>query len=202
MLSPSAGKMAKKPAPRSKKYWTEEEVHILERLWGTFSVKTIGKRIGRTDVAVVTKACLLKLGPPGRGTKRMTVLCRESGYHPHQIQYAAKNLGLELQYSADTRIQDRHLRQYRQYAITEEQEEEILAYLNKKPDGERLYCNAPGHRTKNGVWGVGNKPPCCDECKTTARPHRGKGLCGNCIQRRIRKNAKLKKWAEKVGLGE
>ena len=123
---------------------------------------------------------------PHGGTKSLYQLCRESGYHPNQIRYALKNLGMALQHKFDTR-HPKQRKVYRQYAISFEQEEAIIAYLAKHPDGERVYCNAPGHRTKTGEWGVGNKPPCCLDCGRADRKHRGRGLCGTCLMRDLRR---------------
>lgn len=171
-------------------FWTEEETRLLSFLWGSVATRTISRRLGRTVTAVVDKAYRMGLGRPSRGTKSLNRLCRETGYHPQQIRYAITNLGLMLQHTPDTRLPSAKPRQYRHHAITFEQEEAILDYLKQHPDGERVYCTTPGHRTKQGVWGVGNKPAACLRCQRTDRPHRGKGFCGTCLRADQRHKAK------------
>lgn len=171
---------------RANRHWTPAEKKMLALLWGTMSVVPLSKKLGRSVDSIVNRARQMGLGSPSRGTKPLNQLCRESGYHPKQIRYALKNLGMALQYKFDTR-HPKEPRVYRQYAITFDQEEAILAYLAKHPDGSPVYCNAPGYRTKEGQWGVGKKPPACLDCKRTDRPHRGHGLCGTCHTRARRK---------------
>ena len=44
------------------KRWTDEEIHILQELWGTKSISYIAKKLNRTPVSVHRKAERLKLG--------------------------------------------------------------------------------------------------------------------------------------------
>ena len=171
---------------RANRHWTPAEKKMLALLWGTMSVVPLSKKLGRSVDSIVNRARQMGLGSPSRGTKPLNQLCRESGYHPKQIRYALKNLGMALQYKFDTR-HPKEPRIYRQYAISFEQEEAILAYLAKHPDGSPVYCNAPGYRTKQGQWGVGNKPPACLDCGRTDRPHRGRGFCSSCHMRDLRR---------------
>ena len=172
---------------RQFKRWSEEELSLLSFLWGSVSTKIISRRLGRTVTAILNMAYRLDLGPPSRGMKSLNRFCRETGYHPQQVRYALLNLGLMLHHTPDTRPPDSGPRKYRHHAITFEQEEAILEYLSKHPDGEPVYCNQAGHKTKQGVWGVGNKPERCLDCQRTDRPHRGHGLCGTCHRRSLRK---------------
>lgn len=47
---------------RSKTKWTKQEETYLVENWGTISVKTIAKKLGRSEDAVVVKKCRLRLG--------------------------------------------------------------------------------------------------------------------------------------------
>ena len=178
--------MKQSQTQRAHKHWTTAEEKTLSQLWGVLSAKQLGQRLNRSIDSVISRSTRMKLGPPSRGTKALTTLCRESGYHPGQIRYAIHNLGMLLQHKLDMRRPGTESH-YRQYAISFEQEEAILAYLAKHPDGERVYCNQPGHRTKLGQWGVGNKPPACIECNRTDRIHRAHGMCGTCHMRQYRR---------------
>ena len=51
-----------KPTPRAKKNWTPEEEAYLQDKWGTLSVSTIAKNLGRSIDAVVVKSQRLRLG--------------------------------------------------------------------------------------------------------------------------------------------
>lgn len=51
-----------KPAPRAKKNWTPEEEAYLQDKWGTLSVSTIAKNLGRSIDAVVVRSQRLRLG--------------------------------------------------------------------------------------------------------------------------------------------
>lgn len=171
---------------RACRHWTAAEEKTLSQLWGVLSAKNLGERLGRSVDAIISRANRMGLGAPSRGTKALTTLCRETGYHPGQIRYAMRNLDMNLQFKVDMRRPGQES-VYRQYAITFEQEEAILAYLAQHPDGERVYCNQPGHRTKLGQWGVGDKPPACLVCHRTDRIHRAHGMCGTCHMRLYRR---------------
>ena len=170
---------------RAHKRWSGAEDRLLTMLWGTVATKTVAKKLTRSTFSVVSRSTRLGLGSPSRGTKSMAQFCRETGYFPRQIHCVLKNLGLTPHHKIDTSPGKKN-RVYRQFAITFEQEEAILAYFRKHPDGERIYCTLPGYRTKTGQWGVGNKPPVCHGCKRNDRPHRARGLCGACHMREFR----------------
>jgi hypothetical protein len=170
---------------RSHKHWSEDEDKQLLFFWGTMTVATLAAKLDRSPFAVVSRATKLKLGSPSRGTKSMNQFCRETGYFPRQIHVVMKNLGMLAQYKIDTDPSRKRF-QFRQFAISFDQEEAILEYLRKHPDSERIYCELPGYRTKMGKWGVGNKPPACLDCNRNDRPHRARGLCGACVMRQLR----------------
>lgn len=178
--------MKRSQTRRAHKFWTHAEEKTLSRFWGVLSARQLGGRLGRSVDAIISRANRMGLGPPSRGTKALTALCRESGYNPGQIRYAIQNLGMVLHHKLDMRRTDAP-GIYRQYAISFDQEEAVLAYLARHPDGERIYCHQPGHRTRLGQWGVGDKPPACLGCARTDRRHQARGLCGTCHMRQYRR---------------
>lgn len=50
-------------APRGKKQWTPEEEAYLSDSWGTKSIKTLAKNLGRSEQAVIVRAQRLGCGP-------------------------------------------------------------------------------------------------------------------------------------------
>lgn len=171
---------------RANKRWTPNEEKILLINWGSMSISNIAKKLERSIDSVVCRSHYMKLGSPSRGTKSMKQFCQETGYYNRQVEYAATNLGITLSYRISTKNKHGKVA-YRQYAISYDQEQALIKYLTNKPDGERLYCNKPGHRTKKGVWGIGNKPESCVSCKRNDKIHRARGMCGACYKRHMDK---------------
>lgn len=62
-----------KPAPRAGKNWTPEEEAYLQDKWGTLSVSTIAKNLGRSIDAVVVRSQHLKLGSHLASDARISV---------------------------------------------------------------------------------------------------------------------------------
>ena len=48
---------------RQRRKWTQEEYDYLQEKWGTLSLKTIAKKLGRTENAILIKVHRLGLGP-------------------------------------------------------------------------------------------------------------------------------------------
>ena len=49
--------------PNAKKVWTKEEEEYLSEKWGTASLKSIAKKLGRSENAVIVRIQRLGLGP-------------------------------------------------------------------------------------------------------------------------------------------
>lgn len=58
----SLGLVRRKPAVMGSRTWTPEEITYLSENWGTVSVKTMCKRLQRTEAAIITKSQKLGLG--------------------------------------------------------------------------------------------------------------------------------------------
>lgn len=58
----SLGLVRRKPAVMGSRTWTPEEITYLRENWGTVSVKTMCKRLQRTEAAIITKSNKLGLG--------------------------------------------------------------------------------------------------------------------------------------------
>ena len=54
--------------------WTKEEVAYLEDSWGTYSIKRIAKKLGRTVTAIKLKANRIGLSDPRLHFNGLTVL--------------------------------------------------------------------------------------------------------------------------------
>jgi len=172
---------------RAFKAWSDVEVDKLSFWWGVFSIQTIAKRLGRTPAGVSEKARKTKLGAFAQDTISMREFVRLSGYEDSRILASAEAIGIKLQ-----RIgvgNPKRPKAKRAYAITEEQQEKLLAHFAEHPN--TFYPNKPGSgKTTQGVWGIGRKPPQCLDCKRNDRPHYSKGLCDGCYQKVMRSNRK------------
>lgn len=118
-----------------------------------------------------------KLGLTDWDEETLLGIARESGYAVSRLKTAAKWLKLTL-YKPSGAGEQPHV-----HRVTQAQKEQLLAFLREKPDGVRLLAPS-GKMTPAGVWGIGVKPPCCLDCKTTDRPHRAGGRCMRCYQKR------------------
>lgn len=187
-----AERKKRKGMANHKRPWTVEDTRQLEFLWGDISIERIAKRLGRTVVGVRVRAIRLHLGPMGRGTKGLTTLYQESGYARSAIMGAAKILGIQIR-----RRRAAHGRgnpNLRSYAITEDQEMEILAWLRARPDGARVEVRQQG-RPRLPPWGAGTRPEACVDCGEKEKPCRGFGRCERCYSReRMRRRRAKAAW--------
>lgn len=167
--------------------WTREEVHKLIYEWGLKDLEALGTMLGRTAQAIAERARKLKLGPPARSSKTMNQVARESGYSLSRLWNAVELLRLDIR--RRRRMDPRQPRRTHHFDVSVDQEVAILNFLRKQPDGLRLFGTTKG-KTRNGVWGIGKKPPACLRCRTKKRPHCARGLCDNCYawQRRRRRS--------------
>lgn len=161
--------------------WTAAEDDRLSFWWGSVSAATIGKRLGRTPGAVISRGCkVLKLGPPRRGWLSMVDIERRSGFSRKQIIRAAKRARVQLRRQPDYHGNMRRVsKKWKNYAISHEAAERIIAELLKRPSVRH-------HESMRGEWGGPRKPDTCRDCETTDRPHCARGLCTNCYERRRR----------------
>lgn len=85
-----------------KKHWTpEEETYLMEK-WGTLSIPTIAKNLGRTVDAIKIRASKLHLGPVLMGgdyvtfSQLMLAMTGRSKYHTYQMKSWIENRGLPV----------------------------------------------------------------------------------------------------------
>lgn len=167
---------------RNKKHWTTEEVKYLRWNWGTTPVAGLAKYLDRSKIAVIRKAASLQLGGVKRGRKGLRQLARETGYALSTLLIAIENMGVNLRHvDRGDRVKVRH----RHVVIDLDQEMEILAYLREKGGRARLFRDT-SLLTERGTWGIGKKPPQCEGCGKSDRPHYAKGKCKVCYNRTFR----------------
>ncbi len=172
--------------------WTKADEKQLWFFWGSFSLPTIAKKLKRSQHAVAMKARALGIGAPSRATISLSGFSRETGYSITRIRWAAEQLGLCLH--RVPKSDPRQKKHPRKFGIEEEQQQAILAFLKKVPDGQRIY-RAGGKKSAKGVWGVGQKPPGCFGCTRTDIPHYALGLCKVCYLRPFKQDWYKKKKA-------
>jgi len=154
--------------------WSTDEKKTLARLWPK-GLKRCVNALGRSVPAVRAQA--FKLGLTDWVEDTLLAVSKETGYACSRLKTAAKWLKIKLHKPSGSGKAP-HV-----HRITQEQKDQILAFLREKPDGVRLLAPT-GQMTPAGVWGVGMKPPCCVDCETTTRPHRANGRCMPCYQKR------------------
>jgi len=164
--------------PTPKRPWTLQDDRKLLFGWGVIPLAQLAKSLNRTKTAVTHRAVTRKLGGLRRGHKSLARLSRDSGYARAVLTKVAATLGIHFRRfeRGDRRYKTTNLRGI---AVTYDQEERILQYLR---DNRHLHWHyAPGSKRSNGgVWGTGQKPPCCNRCKKTEKPHYAKGFCHPC----------------------
>ena len=168
-----------------KRRWTKKEENLLVFYWGEKSREWIAKKLDRT-IAACTKRMLELTGSRsikrGRWTQRQ--LAEHCGFQIRQIVWAVKRLQLNVRQPPKKRT-DKQAKKKRPWdnsawLINDEQADQIIYWLTR-PRWERT-----------------NTYPCCTECGTSERPHRGKGLCGRCdgrLRARRKRQAALDKAA-------
>ncbi|MFA5383970.1 MAG: hypothetical protein WC364_04800 [Eubacteriales bacterium] len=69
--------------------WTEEEINLLSNLWGSMMLKTIAKKLGRTQCSVVLKAQRLGLGATKLADGKITarLLAKTLGIDVHAVTH-------------------------------------------------------------------------------------------------------------------
>lgn len=192
--------------------WTEDEIRYLQWNWGPGDMRKVVKHLGRSHVSVEKKAVELKLGGVRRGIKTLHQLSRDTGYARSTLEIAASNIGLKFHrtFRGGKNPKDRP----RDFAITFEQEEQIIAYLTATRH-HKMCFRKDGLRSPAGEWGVGRKPAQCKRCKRTSKPHYAKGQCRPCYntlikqsdprrdeQRRLRQQSMEQRQAERLRLRE
>lgn len=140
----------------------------------------IAKKLGRSEESIKCRAQQLGLGAASRGTMSLQQFAKKSGFSTFKIVTAAKQLGLKLRRAL--RSEPWQKKRIHRFAISDEQQEELLAYMLQK---NRVYKKT-GKKTDAGLWGVGIKPACCVRCFRNDRPHYARGFCAPCYQYQLK----------------
>ena len=85
------------------KTWTQEEINYLVENWGTVNVKSIAKKLGRTENAVLIKKCKLRLGPFCESgdyvaVNQLSHVVTGSNWNSYRMISWVKNRGFPLRY--------------------------------------------------------------------------------------------------------
>ena len=165
--------------------WKHADDKLLSQLWGAYGIVMIARQLGRTPCSIAKRAARNKLGPSLRGSMSLGQFVTQSGYARSRIKNAASRLGLQLRRSK--RMSEkiprggRKGKKGRRILVGDEQQDAILAYLAKIPDGEHVWSGRTGH-TRAMDWGTGGKPAACLKCAKTDRAHKAKGICKRCYR--------------------
>lgn len=152
--------------------------------WGRIDLATIAVELRRTVSAVCMRARRLGLRRP---TKSIPAFAKEHGYTVSRVRWAIKHSDVRLKRVPRSDPRQKNKRGHH-FMLTEVQQRALLSFLRAHPRGERI-LGTTGGKTLRGVWGIGNKPTCCRECSTSARPHFAKGYCKKCY-------VKVYKWKQ------
>lgn len=151
--------------------------------WGSASVGTIARRLGRTPRAIVDRAKRLRLPAPRSGSESITALANRTGYSRSRIRGAMERLGIGARRQVTTtHLEHAGKRQRgrgRRTALTEGEVRQILDFLAAYPDGKRIL------RAVQGQWGSPNhrggfKPDACIDCERNDVPYWAGGRCRRC----------------------
>lgn len=150
--------------------------------WGTLTVTTIAKKLGRTPKGVVERAKRTGLGVASRGTWTMMALVAHLGYCDRAIKTAAKRAGVNLSWqrapTTTLRPDGTHAPGASKFALDDDDVEAIVAELQAAPHNRVM-------ASLSGEWATGRKPVACLDCGTSERPHFARGLCRRCYSRAL-----------------
>lgn len=162
--------------------WTPAEVKYLEDNWGGCGADKIAKALDRSTHSVISMARARGLGAANRGRLTPFYIESEFGYGRERVLKACDHLKISLRRAlVDAHVTGSRASRRRAY-IPDERLEELLQFLAKWPDGERLF-STKGRKTSINMWGTGGKPPACKACGRADLPHRLRGWCVKCASR-------------------
>lgn len=151
-------------------YWTKGEISILEQLVGNASYSTLQKRLqGRSLESIKKKARQLGF-TLSRGTWTLNRVMQETGYNWKQIYRARDVLNQYWRRATETKAK------HGKFLITDEQALEIMDYLKRE---HYPFTSRYGQPTLR--WS--RYHTICSSCKSTKRPHYGRGMCESCWKR-------------------
>lgn len=165
--------------------WTKHEEQTLRARWGTLNISTLARILRRTPDAVTQKAKRMSLV-----NRALTLreFARSENVPTSKVYWAMEQRELHI-----TRVYSvRNKRLSNRMFLTPEQQDSLASLIRAHPRGRILRLDSK--KTPKGMWGVGIKPSCCEECKTIERPHFAKGRCKRCYVR-------LYKWMQSARRG-
>jgi len=166
--------------PRSKTRWTTDDVTVLVDGWCDDHIEIIAGKLGRTLNAVWLKAREMRLGGASSRYTSLTKASMATGWAMTTILRAAESLGIELHRLPRTHPNPKG-RRGRNYGITDEQLDAIVAYLRARSAG-RVRIDW----SRTGEWGGPNKPEGCRLCGRSEVRHYARGLCRRCYGVQLR----------------
>lgn len=171
----STSRQGKRFKDRHNTKWTPEEDKLLRTLWGEVSLRTISKRLGRTQNAVQERAFNLKLGAPSQGRIALDKF-RAMGYPADRVRNAITILGIVLEPTPCSSPRKAGVRPQRR--LTDEQAQMVIDFLGSIPDAVPLGRNGPIYPASE--WGVSGRPAVCSNHGGADVPHGADGLCRRC----------------------
>lgn len=167
--------------PNHNKPWSPEDEKQLSWDWGTYPLSKLAEQFGRTPMAVWRKADAMGLGRANRGHMTVSAFARYTGFTPEKIRKSARALRLNLRRGLASEPGAKRDRT-RDIVIDDEQQEKLIEFMMAHPF---VFANeGPDAKlTRQGVWGIGKKPPACLRCQKTTKPHFAKGYCRACYNK-------------------
>lgn len=164
--------------------WKPDELRLVEREWGVAGVKELARQLERTERAVAEQAKRMGLGAPNRGRTTPFTIQQQYGYHSTRVLKACEHLGISFRraLSGPGVVDRRKAKGPRRRYVPEDRLQELLEFLARWPDGQRLF-SPKGVRTGSMMWGTGGKPLACRCCGRSDLAHRSRGWCVNCAGR-------------------
>lgn len=166
------------PQPgRPGRRWLPEDDRWLRASWGKYDLPRLAQALGRSPSSITERARKLELE---RKTLTLQAFARRFDLATSEVYWAIKKSGMKV--DRVTRSDPRQILHHGKHlAITQEQQEVLLLLIRTRPRGRLLRLDSK--KTPKGMWGVGMKPKCCNECETAERPHHAKGYCKSCYVR-------------------
>ncbi len=165
-----------KPRRRAEK-WTKSQDSLLRIKWGAVSLETIAENLDRSETSVAARAYHLGLRRPSQGRVSITDF-RAMGYAYDRVKNAIAILGIKVEPTPRCSARSRRTRAQRR--LTDEQAEQVLAFLRTVPDA--LPLRKTGIVYPASEWGVGGRPPACVTHGGTDIEHQANGQCVRCYK--------------------
>lgn len=131
-LAASGAARTRKPKQRGYKYWTQEEDRLLLRLWGKCGVRTIRKKIKRTEPSIYQRARRLGLRAQSQGKMTRDEAARALGMSSATLQNLMDSCAVSSPPAAPISQRGSSRLAYRRTSVDLSDMEEIVRQRDKR----------------------------------------------------------------------